>query len=65
MIPWRRYREIAYGVLGWTADDFARSTIRDLSEGIAGWVRANGGDGGESNAPSDDEMERLLEAYGA
>ena len=65
MIPWPLYRELAYGVLGWSPADFANATIRDLSDGMAGWARANGAEENTKVAPTDDEMEWLLKNYGA
>jgi uncharacterized phage protein (TIGR02216 family) len=50
--PWRRYREIGMGVLGWPPECFWRATPHDLLTALAGWREARGlrqADAGLSN----------------
>lgn len=42
MIPWPRYRQIAFGILGWTPITFAQSTVRDLVDAMDGWLERHG-----------------------
>ena len=66
-IPWARFRAIAYGVLGWSAAEFADATMRDLSDGLDGWKEANGsGDAKETGTGNmtRTRMEELKAQYG-
>jgi len=60
--PWSRYREIAYGILRWTPQAFREATIRDLTDGLAGYVEAHGA---SETVPkiTREELEELKERY--
>lgn len=39
---WQRFRELAYGVLGWSPAEFREATMRDVVDGLSGWLEARG-----------------------
>ena len=63
--PWQRYRQIALGVLGWTPNEFHAATIRDISDGLKGWMEANGHTPQKGEGPmTRSEFEELKAQYG-
>lgn len=53
----------AFGYLKWTPEVFWSATLTEYFRAIEGHNEANGGKK-KAEAPSDDEMQRLLERYG-
>lgn len=53
----------AFGFLKWPPDVFWSSTLTEYFRAIEGHNEANGGKK-KVEAPSDDEMKKLLERYG-
>lgn len=53
----------AFGALKWTPEVFWRSTITEYTLAIEGFNEANGG-GKKTEAPSDDDLAKLVERYG-
>ncbi|MBN8994346.1 MAG: phage tail assembly chaperone [Rhizobiales bacterium] len=61
LIPWPRLREIAFGLLGWGPAEFREATMRDLFDGLNGWMEANGAQPPEG--VSADELDALMARY--
>ena len=53
----------AFGVLHWTPEAFWRSTLTEYMAAIQGFNEANGG-GKKADAPTEDDVAKLVERYG-
>ena len=52
-LPWRRFMEIAFGVLGIPPSEFYAMTLPELGAATAGWQEAHGARPEGERAPSD------------
>ncbi|MBI2235344.1 MAG: phage tail assembly chaperone [Magnetospirillum sp.] len=52
-IPWRRYREIGMGIMGWPPSEFWAATPHDFQAALTGWQEARGG-GSQADVTAED-----------
>ena len=63
MSPWRRYEEIALGVLGMAPDDFWAMTPPEFRAAFDGWLEVHGPRGRAAAPPLREELEEMMHRF--
>ena len=64
-IPWRRWQEIAFGVLGWKPQEYWQSTLTEFFAAYDGWAEANGVKKAKGSKLTKEEQAEVRRKYGA